>query len=182
MKKVCCTAIVSVAALVGGSAWAEEPIVITATKIPENASTLPIAITPVDGTALQRRGAVDLRDMVPEASGVEVQPGGDAGPAGTVVSIGGLAELDAYLLVQHGVPFGGSFNPATALLDPINLERVEVLKGAAPVSYGATSFVGVINLIHHDAGKQPNWAMLQGGTRSSGRAAFGYTLSSGDEV
>src|SRR5439155_7346573 len=122
---------------------------------------------------------VDLRGMVPQASGIEVQPGGDMGPAGAVVSMDGLAEMDAYLLVADGVPYGGAFNPAVATLDPINVERVEVLKGAAPVSYGATSFVGVLNLIHHDAGKQPDWAMLQGGTRVSGRAAFGYTLSTG---
>jgi outer membrane receptor protein involved in Fe transport len=157
---------------------AEESIVITATKQPEDAGTLPAAITPIDGDALHRRGATELRDMVPEASGLEVQPGGDMGPAGAVVSMQGLAEMDAYLLVQDGVPYGGTFNPAVLTLDPISVERVEVLKGPAPVSYGPTSFVGVINLIHYDAGQQPNWAMLQGGSRRSGRLAFGYTLSS----
>ena len=180
LKRIPCAVVVVATAAAASAANAEETIVVTATKIPENPVTLPIAITPIDGQALQRRGAVDLRDMVPEVSGVEVQPGGDMGPAGGVVSMDGLAEMDAYLLVVDGVPYGGAFNPAVAPLDPINVERVEVLKGAAPVSYGATSFVGVINLIHHDAGKQPDWAMLQGGTRSSGRAAFAYNLSSGN--
>lgn len=182
MTKFSRAALLSVTTLTATVAWAHDAIVVTATKIQESASSLPIAITPIQGEALQRRGAVNLRDLVPTVSGVEVQPGGDAGPAGSVVSMQGLAELDAYLLVQDGVPYGGSFNPATAVLDPINLDRVEVLKGAAPVSYGATSLVGVINLIHHDAGKQPNWAMLQGGTHSSTRAAFAYTLSPANGV
>ena len=91
----------------------------------------------------------------------------------------GLTELDAYLLVVDGVPFGGAFNPATATLDLIDVDRIEVVRGAAPVTYGATSFVGVIHVIRYDAGKQPTRAMIQGGTRDSGRAAFATSLSSG---
>jgi iron complex outermembrane receptor protein len=167
-------------ASVASAARGEAPIVITATKIPEEAATLPMAITTVDGETLRKRGASDLRDYVPEGSGVEVQPGGDVGPAGSVVSMQGLAELDAYLLVQDGVPYGGAFNPAVATFDPIYVDRVEVLKGAAPVAFGATSFVGVLNFLHYDAGKQPNWIMLQEGSRSSARGALAASLSSGE--
>ena len=59
--------------------------------------------------------------------GVEVLPGSDQGPSSSVVAMQGLTELDAYLLVVDGVPYGGSFNPATATLDLFDFDRIEVI-------------------------------------------------------
>src|SRR6185369_15943983 len=87
--------------------------------------------------------------------GVEGTPGGDAGPSGAVPSIWGLREADAYLLVVDNVPWGGAFNPATPSLDLAGVERIEILRGPAPVMYGATSFSGVIHVIHYAAGQTP---------------------------
>ena len=91
----------------------------------------------------------------------------------------GLTEMDAYLLVVDGVPYGGSFNPNTASLDLIDFDRIEVVRGAAPVTFGATSFVGVIHVIRTAAGEQPTRGLVQFGTRDSGRAAFATSLSTG---
>src|SRR3977135_1647572 len=85
--------------------------------------------------------------------GVEAPPGGDAGPSSAVPSFWGLHEFDAFLLVVDGVPWGGAFNPGITTLDFNDVQRVEVLKGAAPVMYGATSFVGVVHVIHYPAGE-----------------------------
>jgi len=60
----------------------------------------------------------------------------------------GLREFDAFLLVVDDVPWGGAFNPALATLDLTDVDRIEILRGAAPVLYGATSFIGVIHVIH----------------------------------
>ncbi|MES2002546.1 MAG: TonB-dependent receptor [Pseudomonadota bacterium] len=154
-------------------------IVITATKVPEPDISLPVAETLVSGDDIRARGATDLRGALSPAAGVEVLPGSDGGPASSVVAFQGLTELDAYLLVVDGVPFGGAFNPATATLDLIDVDRIEVVRGAAPVTFGATSFVGVIHVIRPEAGQQPTRAMLQGGTRESARAAFATSLSTG---
>ncbi|MEA3067424.1 MAG: iron complex outerrane recepter protein [Sphingomonadales bacterium] len=158
---------------------AEVPIVITFTRQPEPDATLPAAETVISGDDIRARGATDLRGALDPVAGVEVLPGSDGGPASGVVAFQGLAELDAYLLVVDGVPFGGAFNPATATLDLIDIDRIEVVRGAAPVTYGATSFVGVIHVIRPEAGQQPTRAMLQAGTRDSARAAFATTLSGG---
>ena len=45
------------------------------------------------------------------------------------------------------MPYGGAFNPALATLDLTDVERIEVIRSPAPVSYGATSFVGIIPVI-----------------------------------
>ena len=64
----------------------------------------------------------------------------------------GLKEFDAFLLVVDGVPWGGAFNPALSTLDLNDVERIEVQRGPAPVMYGATSFVGVIQVIRRTPG------------------------------
>jgi iron complex outermembrane receptor protein len=133
----------------------------------------------VSGQSIRERSATDLRGALSPAAGIEVLPGSDAGPAGSVVASQGLAELDAYLLVVDGVPAGGAFNPATSLLDFIDVDRIEVIRGSAPVTYGPTSFVGVIHVIRPDAGDQPTRGLLQLGTRRSGRAAFATNISAG---
>jgi iron complex outermembrane recepter protein len=167
------------AATVAAPAMAEEPIVITATRIPEPEITIPTADTLISGADARARGAIDLRSALSEAAGVEVVPGSDRGPGSSVVAFQGLTELDAYLLVVDDVPYGGSFNPATATLDLIDFDRIEVVRGAAPVTFGATSFVGVIHIIHADAGAQATRELVQAGSRGSGRAAFATSLSAG---
>ncbi len=171
------------AALLGlspaSAAWAEAPIIITATKAPESELSTPVADSVVDGDEARARGALDLRSALSPAAGVEVLPGSDTGPGGSVVAMQGLTEMDAYLLVVDGVPYGGAFNPNTAALDLIDFDRIEVIRGAAPVTFGATSFVGVIHVIRADAGQQPTRGLLQLGTRDSGRAAFATNLSTG---
>lgn len=178
MHRIICVALAAVMCA-PVDAQGQVPIVITATKVPEPDISLPIAETLITGDGIRARGATDLRGALSPAAGVEVLPGSDGGPASSVVAFQGLTELDAYLLVVDGVPFGGAFNPATATLDLIDVDRIEVVRGAAPVAYGATSFVGVIHLIRAAAGQQLTRAMIQGGTRDSGRGAFAISLSKG---
>ena len=157
----------------------ETPIVITYTRTPEPETSVPVAESLIRGDDIRARGATDLRGTLSPASGVEVLPGSDGGPASSVVAAQGLAELDAYLLVVDGVPYGGAFNPQTATLDLIDVDRIEVLRGAAPVTFGPTSFVGVIHVIRPAAGQQPTRGMIQLGTRSSARGTFATSLSTG---
>src|SRR5206468_11656937 len=117
-----------------GAAAAEEPILVTATRAPEPEISIPVADTVVSGDEARSRGAIDLRSALAAAAGVEVLPGSDTGPSGSVVALQGLTEMDAYLLVVDGVPYGGEFNPATAALDLIDFDRIEVVRGAAPVT------------------------------------------------
>jgi iron complex outermembrane receptor protein len=87
-----------------------------------------------------------------------------------------LHEFDAFLLVVDGVPWGGAFNPAITTLDLTDTERVEVLKGAAPVMFGATSFVGVVHVLHYPAGEAANEASLAYGTYGSVRGSASIAL------
>ncbi len=170
---------VMAAATASAPASAQQAIIVTATRTPEPELTTPVADTLISGQDARDRGAIDLRSALSPAAGVEVLPGSDQGPSSSVVSMQGLTELDAYLLVVDGVPYGGSFNPATATLDLFDFDRIEVIRGAAPVTFGATSFVGVIHVIHPDAGAQATRGLVQVGTRDSVLGAFATSLSTG---
>ena len=151
-------------------------VVVTATRIPELADQIPAAISVVSGQEIAARDATNMASVLSLVAGVEAPAGGDAGPSSAVPSFWGLHEFDAFLLVVDGVPWGGAFNPAITTLDFTGTERVEVLKGAAPVMYGATSFVGVVHVIHYPAGEAADEADLAYGTYGSVRGSASVAL------
>jgi iron complex outermembrane receptor protein len=153
-----------------------ETIQVTATRTPEDVETVPASVTVISGADLAARGVTDLASALALVAGVAVAPGGENGPAGSVPEIWGLREFDAFLLVVDGVPWGGAFNPALPSLDLVDVDRIEVLRGSAPVMYGATSFSGVIQVIHRPAGAPGGTASLWGGNYSSGGAAVSAPL------
>jgi iron complex outermembrane receptor protein len=124
-----------------------ESIDVTAKGLTEEIAGVPAVVTVVGGDELRARGATDLREALAAVAGVDVAPGGDNGPAASVPEFWGLKEFDAFLLVVDGVPSGGAFNPALTTLDLADVDRIEVLRGPAPVMYGATSFVGVLHVV-----------------------------------
>jgi outer membrane receptor protein involved in Fe transport len=151
-------------------------IEVTATKIPEDVDPVPAAITVVSGADLRARNATTLADALALVGGVSISPGGDNGSAASVPEIWGLREFDAFLLVVDGVPWGGAFDPDLATLSLENVDRIEVLRGAAPVMYGATSFTGVIQVIHQSAGEGKPMLRATGGSYGTGAIAVSYPL------
>jgi iron complex outermembrane receptor protein len=153
-----------------------EYVEVTATRVPEPADEVPASVTVIGDREMRDRGAADLRDALVFAQGVDISPGGDQGPAASVPEFWGLREFDAFLLVVDGVPWGGAFNPALGTLDLHDVERVEVLRGAAPVMYGATSFVGVIQVVRKAPADTPREAAASLGRFGSGSARVASTL------
>ena len=150
----------------------QQRVEVTTTRLPEDPEEDPAPIEVFTGEELSGRGARDLRTALSSAIGVEIAPGGGTGPASSVPAFWGLKEFDAFLLVVDGVPWGGAFNPALTTLDLNDIERVEVLRGPAPVTYGATSFVGVIHVVHKDAASTDRSLTVHGGSYGSGGGSF----------
>jgi outer membrane receptor protein involved in Fe transport len=156
----------------------KEQVEVIATRIPEAPHDVPASIDVIDGETLRAIGATNIREALALAAGVEVGPGGDAGPAGSVPELWGLREFDAFLLVVDEIPWGGAFNPALTTLNLQDVERIEVLRGSAPVTYGATSFVGVIHVVHKPAAADRSYLSLRGGSFGSGGAAVDIAIPS----
>jgi outer membrane receptor protein involved in Fe transport len=166
----------------GQTAASQKPPVVTqqvevvATRLPEAPDDVPAPIEVLSGDDLRNRGATTLRDALTLAAGVDISPGGDAGPASAVPEFWGLHEFDAFLLVVDDIPWGGAFNPALTSLDLHDVERIEILRGAAPVTYGATSFVGVIHVVHKAAAATRSYVDARGGTLKTGGATVDLAL------
>ncbi|HEU5220226.1 MAG TPA: TonB-dependent receptor [Gemmatimonadales bacterium] len=155
------------------------PLEVVATRIPESTHDVPASIEVISGADLKARGARSLRDALALATGVSLAPGGDGGPASSVPEFWGLREFDAFLLVVDDVPWGGALNPALASLSLQDVDRIEILRGPAPVTYGATSFVGVIHVVHSAASARAKYFEAHGGSYGSGGAAVDLGLLSG---
>ena len=154
------------------------PVQVVATRVPEATHDVPASIEVITGADLRTRGVSTLRDALSLAAGIAVAPGGDAGPASAVPEMWGLREFDAFLLVVDDVPWGGALNPAVASLSLRDVDHIEILRGAAPVTYGATSFVGVIHVVHKAAAVSARYVEAHGGSFGSGGAAADFALSS----
>ena len=156
-------------------------VTVTATRIPEPIDQIPATLSVVSGDELRARDARDMASALSLVSGVEAPAGGDAGPSSAVPAFWGLHEFDAFLLVVDEVPWGGAFNPAITTLNLNNVERIEVLKGAAPVMYGATSFVGVVHVLHYPPGQASNTADVAFGSYGSVRGSAAFALPGSDD-
>lgn len=157
-----------------------ELVQVTATRFGEPVQEVPGSISIVTGENLRARGATDLRTALALLAGVSVAPGGDAGPAGSVPGLLGLREVDDFLLLIDGIPAGGVFVPNFEAVTLVNVERIEVLRGAAPVYYGTTAFAGTVNVIHYPAGKADSAVSLTYGSRGSVGLSGAAVLSDGD--
>src|SRR5262245_47735117 len=155
-----------------------ESVQVTASRVPEGVDAVPESIQVVTAQELRDRGATDLKSALALAAGVDIAPGGDNGPASSVPEFWGLREFDAFLLVVDGVPWGGAFNPALATLDLGDIDHIEVQRGPAPVMYGATSFVGVIQVVRRAPGQKGTRAWASFGSHTSGSLGVATSLPS----
>ncbi len=153
-------------------------IEVVATRRPEATHDVPASVEVIGGEDLRARGATSLRDALSLAAGVAIAPGGDGGPASAVPEFWGLREFDAFLLVVDGVPWGGALNPALATLNLRDVERIEILRGPAPVTFGATSFVGVIHVVHTAAAATRRTLAMHGGSYGTGGIATDFGIPS----
>jgi outer membrane receptor protein involved in Fe transport len=155
-----------------------EYVEVVAKGLHDEAETVPAMVTVLTGDELRARAAADLRDATASVAGVDVAPGGDGGPASSVPEFWGLKEFDAFLLLSDDVPWGGAFNPALTTLSLEDVDHVEVLRGPATVMYGATSFVGVLHVVHRQPADRARDALLSLGSHESGRGLLELGLPS----
>jgi iron complex outermembrane receptor protein len=157
----------------------QDTVQVTATRFGEPVAEVPGSISVVTGDEIRARGATDLRTALALLGGVSVAPGGDAGPAGAVPGLLGIREVDDLLLLIDGIPAGGAFIPQIEAVSLNNVERIEVMRGAAPVYYGTTAFAGTINVIHYAAGSADRVTGVRFGSYQSGGITGAAVLSAG---
>ncbi|MDB4511890.1 TonB-dependent receptor, partial [Arenicella sp.] len=130
-----------------------EEIVVTSRKIEEGLQNAPLAVTAISGLELENRGAVDVTDFASIAPNVALKESGTTSgfSAAPRTSIRGIGQGDFVIntdpavgLYADGVYLGRSLG---SILDLVDVERVEALRGPQGTLFGRNSVGGAINVI-----------------------------------
>lgn len=128
----------------------ELPVVLSATRLAQPLAESPVSITVIDRALIEASGAVDIPDVLRLVPGVQV---GHADGAHFIVTYHGLADVHArrlQVLVDGRSVYSPDFGRVLWTDLPLaieDIERIEFIRGPNGASYGANSFVGVINII-----------------------------------
>jgi vitamin B12 transporter len=131
--------------LVLAPAPVSERVVVSATRNEATLSTLGVSADVIDRHRIDERAAPTLLPLLQELPGVATSRAGQPGAQGSIFIRGGESRYAR--VIVDGVPVnqpGGTFDFGTAL--PFELERVEVVRGAASSLYGSDALAGVVSL------------------------------------
>ena len=164
-----------------------ERVVVSATRREATLSTLGTSVDVLERDAIHDRAASSLLPLLQDLAGVATARSGQTGQQGSVFIRGGESRY-ARVMVD-GVPVnqpGGGYDFGSAL--PFELERVEIVRGAASSLYGTDALAGVVSLLSRRvrAGESPSlraegeggsfdWQRFMGAT-SGVRGAFDWNL------
>lgn len=134
-----------------------EQVVVTATKTEISLSESPQAINVLTKEEIIRNPHLTLGEIIQRAPGVEVSQYGPRG-AVSLPKIRG-AEAEQVLVLLNGRRLSdaqsGKFDLSNLPVLKDDIERIEVLRGAASALYGADALGGVINIITKKPTKEP---------------------------
>lgn len=137
-----------------------DSIVVTARKREENLQDTPIAITAFTADDLAKRNVITLDgigDYTPNLV-FDKGTGGTGGSTSTQIYIRGIGQADFLFTTEPGVGIyvDGVYLPRSigSIMDLVNFERVEVLKGPQGTLFGKNSVGGAINIVSKRPGNE----------------------------
>jgi iron complex outermembrane receptor protein len=125
-------------------------IVVTAEFREANLQDTPIAITAVDAALLDARGQTNIAQVAAQAPNVSLTPQPQNGGTGLIAYIRGVGQTDFNYAMDPGVGIyiDDVYIPtlSSSLLELIDLERIEILRGPQGTLAGKNSIGGAIKL------------------------------------
>ena len=161
--------------LTAGTAMAQgrvETIIVTAEFRETDVQDTPVAITAISGEMLDARAQTNVFEVAAQAPNVTLTPGGQ-GRSGMMASIRGIGQIDFIAALEPGVGIyvDDVYYPQLtgSLLDLLDLNRVEILRGPQGTLAGRNSIGGAIRLYSKPAGSE------EGGRVSVGYGSYDQT-------
>ncbi|GLC25172.1 TonB-dependent receptor [Roseisolibacter agri] len=170
-----------------------EAVVVTATRDERRVEDTPLRVEVIDEEEVAEKVAMtpgDIAMMLNETSGLRVQATNPS-LGGANVRVQGLRGRYT-LILADGLPLYGGQAGGLGLLQipPLDLARVEIIKGTASALYGSSALGGVINLVSRRPGDEDAQTALVNRTSRGGTDAVyfgagpvtaraGYTLLAG---
>jgi iron complex outermembrane receptor protein len=187
--------IAPLAALLSATAFAqEEPradvlaeVVVTAQKREQNLQDVPVAVTAFTAADIERQNFTDIAQLAQFTPNVvfDTTTSISGLSSGAAVFIRGIGQIDFALTTDPGV---GTYvdgvyvsRSVGGVLDTLDVERVEILRGPQGTLYGRNTMGGAINITTRRPGTEPGGevALTVGEfSRVDARAALDVPLSS----
>lgn len=126
-------------------------VVVTATRQPVKANELLADVSVIDRSQIERAAASNVIDLLARQPGVQFARNGGPGASVSLYLRG--TKPDQTKVLVDGVSFNSTALSGSSLqyLPLNNVERIEIVRGAASAIYGADAIGGVINIITRKA-------------------------------
>lgn len=158
----------------------QETVLVTATRIPEDGRSLPIAWTPVSGDTIRFTGHVHINELMQQVPGAWISRGNGQESLTALRSpvLTGAGSCGAFYMASDGISLRApGFCNVNQLFDA-NTEqagRIEVIRGPATALYGSSAMHGVINVLSASPEQFPGHRLsLEGGSYDFYRLRYGY--------
>ena len=154
----------------------QEEVIVTAARSSTRIEDQPLRVEVIDREEIEEKAMMtpgNVAMLVSETTGLRIQTTSPSLGAANV-RIQGLRGRYSQLLAD-GLPLYGSQGDSFSLLQvpPLDLGRVEVIKGVASALYGASALGGVINLVSRDP-RETEHQLLVNATSQTGRDVAGW--------
>lgn len=125
-----------------------DEVVVTATRTMKEIQEVPSSISVITAKDMEKKNIHTVRDAIGQMPGLHIDRQGDS----SEISLRGFDTTNILVLVD-GVQMNSTYNSKVNLNDiPVdNIERVEVLRGAASSIYGGHAVGGVVNITTKEA-------------------------------
>lgn len=128
-----------------------EEITVTARKREENLQKVPISITAFSADDLEMRSIADTKDLSRFSPNLYISNTGGGSPDTPMIYMRGIGQNDYFVTTDSGVgtyvdgifigrAFGG-------IMDILDLERIEILRGPQGTLFGKNTIGGAINIV-----------------------------------
>ncbi len=161
-----------------------EEVVVTARKHEESLQATPIAVSAFTADDLEQRNLTNLMEVSAYAPNVAVSSTarGGGGPSANVY-IRGIGQDDFLFTTDPGVGIyiDGVYHPRTigGVMDLLDLERVEVLRGPQGTLFGKNTIGGAINVVSaKPTGEPGGYVQVTAGNfnRIDARGSFDFSI------
>ncbi len=154
-----------------------DAITVTGTRTETSVMNNPASVSVVGQEQLERQAPESIADLVRDVPGVEVVDA--SAPGMKRLRIRGESSHRVTILVDGQEITDHSDYGTPILVDPANVERIDVIRGPASVLYGAKAIGGVVNIITKRGAPRPI-QLETGGTYYSGTRGWqGWAAVSG---
>lgn len=155
----------------------EEEVVIRATRISRTIANIPTRVEVISGEELVEKGNMkpgDIRMLLNESTGIQTQQT-SATSFNAGIRIQGLEGRYTQML-RDGYPLYSGFSGGLSILQiaPLDLQQVEVIKGAASTLYGGGAIAGLVNLVSKTPVNEREISFLANGTSAGGLDLSGF--------